>query len=356
MLHRRTRRYVSGELFARGRFGGTPYYDIAKIRRSRQVDGLALIFFIGLGDYLLATPVIEALRLAHPGLLIYAYVSTSADAVNSPLVATMLRTNRHIDGVFTYRGRPRRHWLDYDFRDCLKDIPKNFIILPMIYSTQPSVLHRVTSLLEAFNLPVTLPVPLPILELNELSATGAAILGDIRAKVAQHAPKALVCCHFGTRSSNYLYPYRDDVVRGLARSGYLVVAFSPTSVDDSMVLSVDVGEITPNDTIELLRSLKEGKHSLFVLSVNSIMWPVSAGLEIINLGLHIFFDEAVHQYVYPTTFVVTQHIYERLSPSRVFLAPEGSYQERDSDDGITVTDLDPGFVLDCFERMIRATP
>ena len=41
LTRRRLNRYISGDVFARAAFGGTPYYDIARIRRARQVDGLA---------------------------------------------------------------------------------------------------------------------------------------------------------------------------------------------------------------------------------------------------------------------------------------------------------------------------
>jgi hypothetical protein len=194
LLHRRVYRFASGELYARGLFGGTPYYDIPRIRRARRVDGLALIFFMGLGDYLFTTPVVEALRVAHPGLLIYAYFSTSADAVNSPLVADMLRSNRYIDAVCPYRGQPGGYWIDYDFSDCLKDIPKNFIILPMIYSTDPAVYHRVTSMLETFNLPVSLPVPPPIVEVSRLSTAASRVLADIRERAARNTSRSIVVC------------------------------------------------------------------------------------------------------------------------------------------------------------------
>lgn len=352
LLFRRLRPYVSGSLYARGRFGGTPYYDIARLRSVRQVDGLALIFFCGLGDYLLATPAIEALRIAHPGLPIYAYASETTDAVSSPLVASLLRGNRYIDAVFTYRGRMRENWISYDFRDCLKDIPRNFLILPVVYGVEPEIVHRVTSLFEAFKLPVTLPVPLPVLESSALSAQGEAVAAEIRDCLCRTKTRKAVCCHFGTRSSGYLYPERDALITQLRRAGFAVVSFSPTDLQDPGLVAVDVARITPADTIELLRMLKRDTQGLYVLSVNSLFWPISAGLDVPNLGLHIFHDASVHQYIYPNLFLVTQHIYPRVSPSRVFLAPDGSFAERSTDNGLELTDFDATFVLDCFLRMI----
>ena len=344
---------MTGELYARGRFGGTPYYDIGRIRGTRPVDGLALIFFIGLGDYMLATPAIEALRMANPGLLIYGYISSNTDQVNSPLVAAMVRTNRHIDAVFTYRGRPGQHWTEYDFRDCLKDIPKNFIILPVIYSTNPDAFHRVTSLFESFQLPVRLPVPLPVLEPSMLSTAATAMLAEIDERLLRSSAGPIVCCHFGTRSSNYLYPHRDAVVCGLLRSGYGVVTLSETGFQHPSLVAIDVSAITPNDTIELLRALKQRGRDVYCISVNSVMWPLSSGLKIFNLGLHIFEDRSVHQYVYPNIFVLTQYHYPRLSPSRVFLAPAGTFKQREVDSGIVFSDFSPELVLQCLDQMVN---
>jgi hypothetical protein len=351
LLHRRAYRYASGQVYARARFGGTPFYDIDRIRRSRPVDGLALIFFIGLGDYLFATPVIEALRMAHPGLLIHAYASSSADTVNSPLVADMLRANRYIDAVFTYRGRRGRYWIHYDFSDCLKDIPKNFIILPVIYGVEPAAAHRVTSLYETFNLPVRLPVPVPLLESGELSAAASELLAQIVERARRNSAPAIVVCHFGTRSSNYLWPRRDELVALLLKSGHVVVNFSACALSDPGLVTVDVGAITPSDTIELLRALKAGDDSVHLVSVNSVMWPISVALGITNLGLHIFFDPSIHQYLYPNIFVVTQHVYPRVSPVRLFLAAAEDHVERAQDTGTAVTDFDPAFVFDCYTKM-----
>jgi hypothetical protein len=347
-------RYTSDDVSRRGAYGGRPYYDIARVRRTRQVDGLALVFFIGLGDYLLATPAIEGLRLAHPGLLIYAYVSDSKDAMNSPLVAHLLRVNRHIDAVFTYRGRARPRWFDYDFHDCLKDVPKHFLILPVIYDIDPMAFHRVTAVLEAFNLPVRWPIPPPILEQEELSPAASAKLGEIRQCASRHSARAVVCCHFDTRSSAYVYPRGDDVVRGLTRAGYVVVAFSASGVSDASVVSVDVASITPSDTIGLLRMLKGDACPLYIVSVNSVMWPISAALGIANLGLHIFHDPSIHQYLYPNIYVVTRYAYPRVSPSRMFVAQYGASGEQRSESGTVLVTFDARYVLDCFADMLDA--
>ena len=381
---RRIGRYASGDLYARAAFGGTKFYDIWRIRNTRQVDGLALVFFLGIGDYLFATPLIEALRAAHPGLLLHAYVSNHGDAVNAPLVETLARGNRYFDAVFTYRGRTRDRWLDYDFSDCLRLIPRNFVILPVVYSTHPAAYHRVTALFEAFGLPVRLPVPPPLLEKHPLSAFAAELLAKVRTRLNERTWRAVVACHFGTRSSNYLYPHRDVLIARLLAAGILPLVFSETSSGlrkadsgpDEVVpgrgdvssgrvaggwqgeprnvepVIVEVGSITPLDSIELLRCLQGGPCPLLALTVNSVLWPITAGLGLPNLGLHIFQDPSVHQYVYPNTYVLTQHHYPMLSAGRVYTAPARTWRSRHTDGGLFLTDFDADYVLDCFLDMM----
>ena len=219
--------YSSGNPFRRSKFGGTPYYNITAIRRTRPVNGLAMVYFMGAGDYLMTTPLIAALHLAYPDLPIYAFASTHTDNISSPLVIQLLKTNPMIDRVFTYDGKPRPIWDDYDFSDALKDIPPGFVILPVIYEVEPVVFHRATSLLETFGLPVDLPVPAPIVYPAEISAAAQDISQRIHDRIEQVRPEGVVCLHFGARSSGYEYPHTARLAGQLARMGYLIVSFSP---------------------------------------------------------------------------------------------------------------------------------
>ena len=257
----------------------------------------------------------------------------------------MLRNNRHIDVVFSYRGQPGRHWTDYDFRYCLKDVPRNFVILPVIYDVDPLVMHRVTSVMETFNLPVRWPVPPPILEPSRMSPAATEILADIRRHARGHAARGVVCCHFDTRSSSYVYPGRDEAVRGLIESGYTVVSFTQLETPRVGAIAIDVTRVTPEDTIELLRALRSEIRNLSMLSVNSVMWPISSALGIAKLGLHLFLDMSIHQCLYPNIFVVTLHAYSRVSPSRMFVAPEDAYGEPSAPNGPPLTNFAPRFIL-----------
>jgi hypothetical protein len=347
-------RDASRDAIVRSPYGGTPWYSIERARRSRPVDGLALIFFIGVGDYLMATPMIESLRLAHMDLPIYAYASTSSDSHNSSLVADLLRTNPAIDKVFTYRGRSRHRWVDYDFRDALQYVPKNFLVLPVVYETVPSILHRETTLHETFGLPVTLPVRGPVLNTaNEPSPAAEAVLETVRAQMTSSSARRLVCCHLDARSSGYLYPEMEALLNGLIAENCLVVHFGESGMSSPALVNIEVSTTTLNDTISLLSILKNDGLPLCFLSVNSLMWPISAGLGVPNLGIHVFFDESIHQYLYPNIFVVSQHNYPRVSPSRLFLAPYGSYKQSRSRSGVEVVDYTPAFIVNCFRRFLE---
>ncbi len=353
IIHRRARAFASVDKIARGDFGGIPYYNLSRLRRTRPVNGIALVFFIGAGDYLMATPMIKALHEAHPDLPIWAYVSSNADSVNSPLVQHLLRVNPLISRVETYRGRPRAVWTEYDFSEALKDIPRDFAILPVIYDTDVTVLHRGTSLLETFGLRVELPIPVPIAYKAELSAAGQEILNSILERYTANPPRGVICTHFGARSSGYDYPHVARLISLLIQRGFRIVSFTPTGLGSENLTEIDITKLNVTDSIELLRGLKAAIPDLTMISVNSLMWPISAALNIPNLGMHTFWDMSIHQYLYPNIYVMTQHLYRDISPCRLFLAPITTYEERQPPGGPTkFTDYKPEFVADSLETML----
>lgn len=353
VIHRRARTFASVDTIARGAFGGIPYYNLSRLRRSRPVNGIALIFFVGVGDYLMATPMIKALHEAHPDLPIWAYVSSNADSVNSPLVQHLLRVNPLVHRVDTYRGRPRAVWTEYDFSDALKDIPADFVVLPVIYDIDASVVHRGTSLLETFGLRVELPIPVPIAYKAEISAAGQDTLDTILERYREDPPRGLICTHFGARSSGYDYPQVARLAWLLIQRGYRIVSFTPTGLRSENLTEIDITKLSVTDSIELLRGLKAAIPDLTMISVNSLMWPISEALNIPNLGLHTFWDPSIHQYLYPNIYVMTQHLYRNLSPCRLFLAPITTYEEREPPGSPTkFTDYKPEFVADSLETMV----
>lgn len=353
LIRRHSRSYAIDGLSARGRFGGVQYYNIARLRRTRPISGLALIFFIGAGDYLMATPLIEALHEEHPDLTIWAYVSSNADSVNSPLVRDLLKINPFVSKVIPYQGRPRAVWTEYNFSDALRDIPDDFAILPVIYDTDPSVLHRGTSLLETFGLRVDMPIKMPIAYPAPLTKPISEMLEAVKERLKNSAMKGLVFTHFGARSSGYDYPHVARLAWLLSRRGYFVASFTRTGLESESVLDLDISKFSILDSIELIRHAKVAIGNISIISVNSVMWPISAALGIPNLGMHAFWDPAVHQYHYPNIFVVTPHLYSNISPCRLFLASPADYQERLAAFGaIKFTDYRPEYIAECADRML----
>ncbi len=343
---------------------GTRYgsYDIAAARRAQRIDGLALIFFMGLGDYLIATPMLEALRQTHADLPIYAYASSTLDEVNSPLLAGMLRGNPNVDRVFVYRGEPKKYWLeepgkhwkDYDFSDAVKDIPANFLILPVLYNdTDRMVPHRVASLLQTFGLPQILPAPRPILYPEPLTEPAQAILQDVRRRAASRDIRGIVCCHFDVRSSGYVYPYAERLVLGLIAAGYFVVSFSQLDLADAGLRVVDVTTVTPNDTAGMLTALKSDATPLRMITVNSMLWAMSGALNIPNLGLQNVLDPAMHQLLYQNISVITNRRHKLIAPERQFMAPANRFTEQQSASGLTFVNYQVRFVLECFSQFVR---
>ncbi len=109
-------------------------YDIARARTTRPVDGLALVFFMGLGDYLMAMPLLQALRAAYPELPLHAYASTTLDQVNSPLLAAQARGRSvhcqdvPLSGPAGDRSRTCGRMLEelHDYSEALQDDAREF--------------------------------------------------------------------------------------------------------------------------------------------------------------------------------------------------------------------------------------
>jgi hypothetical protein len=358
-LRRRLIAEQRGEFFS---IAGTHVrYDIARARAARPVEGLALVFFMGLGDYLMVTPLLQALRAAYPELPLHAYASTTLDQVNSPLLAAQLEANPCVARTFRYqgrqvtdRGRAAAYWKNYDYSEALRDVPENFLVLPVLYDLDPAVPHRVTSLFETFGLPPPWPVPVPVLPRQDLSARAQVRLDQIHSGARDRQASGIVCCHFDVRSSGYAYPNAAKMVRGLLEQRRFVISFSRLEMATEGYFGIDTRDISVGDSIEILRALAMAPMQVHVVSVNSVMWAISAGLGIRNLGLHTIHDESIHQYLYSNTFVVSQHVYPRVPATRLFLAPPGSYRETANPAAGSLTSYHPTFVLGCFRGFLAA--
>ena len=195
--------------------------------------------------------------------------------------------------------------------------------------------------------------PLAVTLLRE-GAYHLALLETIRSRARDVGASGIVCCHFDVRSSGYAYPNAAEIVHGLLDQGRFVISFSRLDIVEAGYLGIDIRDISVGDSIEILRALATEPMPLHIISVNSVMWAISAGLGIGNLGLHTIHDESIHQYLYSNTFVVSQHVYHRVPATRLFLAPRGSIRETANPAGGSLTSYDPAFVLDCFHGFLTA--
>ena len=277
-----------------------------------QVKGLALIFFMGIGDYLYTTPMLEALKNKYPQLPFYAYVGAGFDRNNSPLVGKLLEGNPHFEKVFYFQGQ--RHpliWKNYDYSAAFKNIPEGFLAVPVYYDYGVHIPHRVKSLFETFSLPAPKGVPEPVMY---FPAVPAPAVQETLEQVSSRAKgkKGIVFLQLDSRGSAYTYPHMGELARGLIDEGYFVMSVTKGGpLDNPDYLEVDIKKFAINETWHLL-SLLEQRFNMYVIAVNSVFWAASAGLSLPNLGLQHWIDKKVHNLWYPNIEVVTDYIYPLL--------------------------------------------
>lgn len=322
------------------------YYDFEKaLAVNPQVKGIALIFFMGIGDYLYTTPMLEALKMKYPSLPFYGYVGAQFDRNNSPLVGKLLEGNPNIEKVFYFNGT--RHpfiWKNYDYSAALKDIPEGFLVLPVYYDYSVKIPHRVKSLFETFTLPVPEQVPTPKMYFPaEPAPVVQAYLTEISAKAA--GKKGIIFLQLDSRGSNYVYPHMKALVEQLAEEGYLVLSVTKGGpLAHSSYIEIDIKRLAINETWHLL-SLLKAQYPLYVIAVNSVFWAASAGLGLPNLGLQHWIDKKVHNLWYPNIQVVTDYIYPHLPREKQIFAPAESYTRHNK----KIIDYKPGWIVKWFK-------
>ena len=323
------------------------YYNFdAALASNAGVKGLALIFFMGIGDYLYTTPMIEALKKKYPFLPFYAYVGAQFDRNNSPLVGKLLQNNPHIEKVFYFNGY--RHpliWKNYNYEDAFKNIPEGFLAVPVYYDYGVRVEHRVKSLFETFGLSVPSRSLAPVMYFPQ---TPAPVVARHLADIIQRAAgkKGVVFLQLDSRGSSYAYPHMQRLADLLMKENYFVMSVTkggPTG--QPAYEEIDIKQFSINETWHLLHLLKE-KFPLYVIAVNSVFWAASAGLELPNLGLQHWIDKKVHNLWYPNIEVVTNYIYPLLPPEKQIFAPPQSYTRHNN----KIIDYKPDWIVKWFHE------
>ena len=325
------------------------YYDIDKaLSVNPHVKGIALIFFMGIGDYLYTTPMLAALKQKYPSLPFYGYVGAKFDRNNSPLVGKLLEGNPNFEKVFYFEGL--RHpliWKNYDYTSALPQIPDGFLVMPVYYDYSVQVPHRVSSLFATFSLPVPKPVPTPVMY---FPAKPAAAVTEYQHQISAKMPskRGIVFLQLDSRGSNYTYPHMTALVEQLTALGYVVVSVTkggPLACADYVEL--DIKKLAINDTWHLL-SLLKAQYPLYVIAVNSVFWAASAGLGLRNLGLQHWIDPKVHNLWYPNIEVVTNHLYPHVPREKQLFAPPESYTRHNK----KIIDYKPDWIVKWFEEKI----
>lgn len=327
------------------------FYNISNaVKANPAVKGVALVFFMGIGDYLYTTPMIEALKKKFPNLPFYGYVSKHFDRNNSPIVGTLLQTNPNIEKVFYFDGfRNPLVWKNYNYEDALKSIPQDFLVIPVYYQYGPKVRHRAINLFKTFSLPygVKKPAPVPIFYFPE---EPAAAVKETLNKIIPFAKKrkGIVFLQLDSRGSSYTYPYTDDLIRRLIRQGYFVASVTPSAVVDEDFCQIDIKKFTFNQSCHLLSLLKQQK-DMYIIAVNSVFWAASAGLDIPNLGLQHWIDKKVHNLWYPNITVVTDYLYKDLPKDKMIMAKEQDYTRHNK----KIINYNADFIMSCFAKIAK---
>lgn len=323
------------------------YYNVdAALQANPRVRGLALVFFMGIGDYLYTTPMLEALKQKYPQLPFYAYVGAQFDRNNSPLVGKLLETNPNFEKVFYFAGS--RHpliWKNYDYSAALKDVPEDFLVMPVYYDYGEHIPHRVSSLFETFNLPVPAQTPAPVMYFpKEPLPVVAEYLA--RAERGAQGKKGIVFLQLDSRGSAYTYPHMVPLAEGLIKAGYFVMSVTKGGPENNPdYLLVDIKKLSINETWHLLHLLK-ARFALYVIAVNSVFWAASAGLNLPNLGLQHWVDKKVHNLWYPNIQVVTDYIYPLLPREKQIIAPAESFTPHNR----KIIDYKPDWVIKWFKQ------
>lgn len=323
------------------------YYDLDKaLKNNPDVKGVALIFFMGIGDYLYTTPMLAELKKKYPNLPFYAYVGAQFDRNNSPLVGKLLEENPHFNKVFYFNGvRHPLIWKNYNYEDAFKNIPEGFLAVPVYYDYGVHVPHRVTSLFETFTLPAPKDVPAPVMYFPKTPAPAVEEYLTL-ARAGADGKKGVVFLQLDSRGSNYVYPHMKELSEGLVKEGYYVMSVTKGGpLANPNYLEIDIKKLSINQTWHLLSILK-GEFALYVIAVNSVFWAASAGLNLPNLGLQHWIDKKVHNLWYPNIEVVTNYIYPLLPREKQIFAPPESYTRHNK----KIIDYKPDWVIKWFNE------
>ena len=297
---------------------GHIYFDLKKaLSLNPAIKKFGLIFFMGIGDYFYATNFIQKLKQSYPNIILEAFVSRNFDGNNSPLVGKCLKTNPNIAKVTYYDGHKNMEfWKNYDYAACYSLVNKDTLLLPMLYQYNGSVSSRTDTLCHTFGLERPIINPRPIL--YDYSPR-PHVIEDFK-KIKKRLNK-VVFIQMTSRSTNFHYPYTDEIIKCLLDRGYFVLSVEPTTLVHDNLFVIDFSKYTITDSISLVKMIKEAGIDIKMLTTISCFASVSAALNILNLCMQHCYDRAIASVYYSNLYLIVHQVYDRVPSDRQFICP-----------------------------------
>lgn len=320
-------------------------FDIAKaLELFPQTKRLGLIFFMGIGDYFYSTNFIEQLHKQFPSLAFDAYVSETFDANNSPLVAQCLTQNPYIDRIILYPGKNARPelWKNYDYSQCYKLASDDTLLLPMIYEYEPYVLSRTFTLCDTFNLPIPNTNIKPIIYNYPPTEQVLNLFNQYKSEMNK-----VVFVQGSNRSSNFCYPFHDELVKKLLDLGFFVITVEKTELKSPRLLTIDIKKFKITESISLIQQIHNAHIPLYMITTFSCFNSIASGLNIPTLSMQCFYDVCMSSVIFSNIWLITPKYYEQVLTDKQFIATP------DVVDYVNEKYIyHPEFVIKCFEQII----
>jgi hypothetical protein len=331
--------------------GGQAYFNIDKALEIKpNLKRLALVFFMGIGDYFYSTNFISLLKKTYPALSLDAYVSKNFDVNNSPLAGKCLEVNPDFENIRYYDGHmSKEYWQNYDYSSVYASVSKDTLVLPMIYEHTKTTKSRFEALCRTFNLPKQQIYPEPKVWTDYPASDNVINLLD-QIKRTNKSDKPIIFVQMTSRSSNYMYPHTDELIKKLIFSGqYFIVTVEKTEILDDNYYYIDIKNTNINDTIKLLAALKE-VYPVYCICIVSLFFAISSGLGITMLGLQHRYDDYIESVWFPNIYLIANAEYKNLPKSRVFEAAPSDYTYSKIQNIYTYT---ADFVFCCFDKITK---
>ena len=315
-----------------------------------NVNRIALVFFIGIGDYIHATPFVKKLKEKYSRLPFVAYVSNQFDSNNSPLVADCLRFDPNFDEIFTYNGvQNKTYWINYDYSEVVSREPETTLILPVIYDHTPLTLSRDDALCDTFCLPRSSLVPRPIIYDIPISDHVRETLTKVLEMVKLRNLRGVVWLQMKSRSADFSFNKCEELAIKLVNAGYFVLCVDSLDLADECCISLNLDQFRITDSIRLLQLINE-RMKTYCLTIASCFMAISSAFDIPNLAISFWHDEVLKSYYYPNLYIVTHKPYYCVPRMQQFLAPEEAFEN----DHSLYYQYKPDYLFECFQEMVES--